>query len=436
MTQQLDKTHDGQLKSWVTSSNDHQDFPIQNLPLGVFSRDGGQKRPGIAIGDKILDLPAVLAAGLLQGEAERAARVASAEVLNAFLALGTAPRRALRARLSELLSEGAPERQQIEKCLHEATSCTMHVPALIGDYTDFYVGIHHAENIGKQFRPDNPLLPNYKYVPIGYHGRASSILPSGAPVRRPSGQTKTVETSMPDFAPSKRLDYELELGVWIGPGNDLGNPIPIAEAGERIAGLCLLNDWSARDIQAWEYLPLGPFLSKNFGSTISPWIITPEALAPYRTAQPLRPVGDPAPLPYLSDESDQREGAFNIELEVLLLTAEMQRKGLSPHRLSLSNALHMYWTAAQMVTHHTSGGCNLRPGDLLGTGTISTSDASGCGSMLETTVGGKVPVRLESGEERRFLEDGDEIILKARCRREGFAPIGFGECRARILPPI
>ena len=241
---------------------------------------------------------------------------------------------------------------------------------------------------------------------------------------------------MPDFAPSKRLDYELELGVWIGPGNDLGNPIPIAEAGERIAGLCLLNDWSARDIQAWEYLPLGPFLSKNFGSTISPWIITPEALAPYRTAQPLRPVGDPAPLPYLLDESDQREGAFNIELEVLLLTAEMQRKGLSPHRLSLSNALHMYWTAAQMVTHHTSGGCNLRPGDLLGTGTISTSDASGCGSMLETTVGGKVPVRLESGEERRFLEDGDEIILKARCRREGFAPIGFGECRARILPPI
>jgi fumarylacetoacetase len=312
----------------------------------------------------------------------------------------------------------------------------MHVPTTIGDYTDFYVGIHHAENIGKQFRPDNPLLPNYKYVPIGYHGRASSILPSGAPVRRPNGKIRTAETATPTFGPSKRLDYELELGVWIGPGNDLGNPIPISEAGERIAGFCLLNDWSARDIQAWEYQPLGPFLSKNFGSTISPWIVTPEALAPYRTAQPPRTTGDPAPLPYLFDENDQREGAFNIELEVLLLTAEMRRRGLSPHRLSLSNALHMYWTAVQMVTHHTSGGCNLRPGDLLGTGTISTPDPSGCGSILETTLGGKVPVRLENGEERRFLEDGDEIILKAHCRREGFASIGFGECRADILPAI
>jgi fumarylacetoacetase len=435
MTQQLDKTHDRQLRSWVTSSNDHSDFPIQNLPLGVFSREGERKRAGIAIGDSILDLLSVLEAGLLQGDAERAAKAASAEALNEFLALGAAPRRALRTRVSELLSDGSRTRE-VEGCLHEAASCTMHVPASIGDYTDFYVGIHHAENIGKQFRPDNPLLPNYKYVPIGYHGRASSILASGVSVRRPSGQIKTVEGSAPNFGPSKRLDYELELGVWVGPGNDLGNPIPIAEAGERIAGLCLLNDWSARDIQAWEYQPLGPFLSKNFGSTISPWIITPEALAPYRTAQPSRPAGDPAPLPYLFDERDQREGAFDIDLEVLLLTAEMRRRGLPAHRLSLSNALHMYWTVAQMVTHHTCGGCNIRPGDLFGTGTISAPDASGCGSILETTLGGKDPVRLESGEERSFLEDGDEIILRARCHREGFATIGFGECRAHILPAI
>src|SRR4051794_18729504 len=320
MTQQVDKTHDKQLRSWVTSANNHSDFPIQNLPLGVFSREG-RKRGGIAIGNAILDLSLVLQAGLFHGEAERAAKAASGETLNDFLALGAGARRALRTRVSELLRDESQART-VEGCLHEAASCEMHVPARIGDYTDFYVGIHHAENIGKQFRPDNPLMPNYKYVPIGYHGRASSILPSGVPIRRPSGQIKPVEAPTPSFGPSKRLDYELELGVWIGPGNELGNPIPIAEAGERVAGFCLLNDWSARDIQAWEYQPLGPFLSKNFASTISPWIITPEALAPYRSAQPPRPANDPAPLPYLSDERDQREGAFNIDLEVLLLTAE------------------------------------------------------------------------------------------------------------------
>jgi fumarylacetoacetase len=434
--QQLDETHDARLKSWVTSANGHGDFPIQNLPFGVFSPMGGRKRAGAAIGNSILDLHAMLDDGLFEGEARRAAEAASGETLNIFLALGSGPRRALRARLSELLREGARERARVEKCLHEAGAFTMHVPAAIGDYTDFYVGIHHAENIGKQFRPDNPLLPNYKYVPIGYHGRSSSILVSGAPVRRPNGQTKAPDSDAPTFGPSKRLDYELELGVWIGPGSDLGKPIPIAEARDHIAGLCLLNDWSARDIQAWEYQPLGPFLAKNFGSTISPWIITPEALAPFRSAQPARPAGDPDPLAYLLDENDQREGAFDIELEVLLLTREMQQKRLPAHRLALSNSLYMYWTPAQMVTHHTSGGCNLRPGDFFGTGTISAPDASGCGSILETTLGGKVPVRLETGEERRFLEDGDEVILKARCRRDGFAPIGFGECRARVLPAL
>ena len=290
-------------------------------------------------------------------------------------------------------------------------------------------------NVGKQFRPDNPLLPNYKYVPIGYHGRASSIRPSGTPVRRPKGQSKHPDASAPSFGPSQRLDYELELGIWIGPGNALGEPIPITEAAEHVAGYCLLNDWSARDIQAWEYQPLGPFLSKNFGSTISAWIVTPEALAPFRIAQPSRPEGDPAPLPYLLDEVDQREGGLDVELEVLLLTPGLREKGLPPHRLGLSNAKNMYWTVAQMVTHHTCNGCNLQPGDLLGTGTISGPDEASCGSILEATLGGKNPIVLASGEERRFLEDGDEVILRARGHREGFAPIGFGECRATIMAP-
>jgi fumarylacetoacetase len=340
----------------------------------------------------------------------------------------------LRKRLSELLAQGSPEQGRVEACLHDAADCTLHLPAHVGDYTDFYVGIHHATNVGKQFRPDNPLLPNYKYVPIGYHGRASSILPSGVPVRRPRGQTKPPDAAEPGFGPTQRLDYELELGIWIGPGNTLGDPIGIAEAPRHVAGYCLLNDWSARDIQAWEYQPLGPFLSKNFGSTISAWIVTPEALAPFRIAQPRRPGGDPAPMPYLLDEADQAEGGLDLELEVLLLTPGLRDKGLPPHRLGLSNARNMYWTVAQMVTHHTCNGCNLQPGDLLGTGTISGPDQVSCGSLLEATLGGKNPIVLASGEERRFLEDGDEVILRARGRREGFAPIGFGECRATILP--
>jgi fumarylacetoacetase len=318
--------------------------------------------------------------------------------------------------------------------LRPAAGCTLHVPAVIGDYTDFYVGIHHATNVGKLFRPDNPLLPNYKYVPIGYHGRASSILPSGTSLRRPKGQSKSPDKELPVVGPSRRLDYELELGVWIGHGNALGEPVGIADAAQHIAGYCLLNDWSARDIQAWEYQPLGPFLAKSFATTISPWIVTPEALAPFRIPQPARPAGDPTPFPYLFDEIDQREGAFDLELEVRLMTHVMREKGLPPHRLALSNARHMYWTAAQMVAHHTSNGCNLRPGDLIGTGTLSGPEAGSAGSILEATEGGKRPVKLPSGEERRFLEDGDEVTLLARGRRDGFAPIGFGACRATILP--
>ena len=429
-----DATHDPARRSWVPGADGHADFPIQNLPLGIFSPPGGAPRGGVAIGDQVLDLPAALAAGLFAGEAARAAGAASAKTLNSFFALGAGPRRALRVRLSEILSLGSDDRARAEPCLRPAADCTLHLPAQVGDYTDFYVGIHHATNIGKVFRPDNPLLPNYKYVPIGYHGRASSLRVSGTGIRRPKGQLKAPEAEAPRFAPCERLDYELELGIWVGPGNELGEPVPVGEAASHVAGYCLLNDWSARDIQAWEYQPLGPFLAKNFGSTLSPWVVTPEALAPFRIAQPPRPEGDPAPLPYLLDEADQRAGAFDLKLEVLLATARMREQGLPPHRVSLSNTRHMYWTVAQMIAHHTSNGCNLQPGDLLGSGTISAPDPTGFGSLLETTRGGREPLVLPSGESRRFLEDGDEVTLRLRARRDGAAPIGFGECRATILP--
>lgn len=422
-----DATHDPALRSWVSSANGHGEFPIQNLPLGVFAPPGGAARVGVAIGDMILDLAAAPVA-------EDVREAAAGPSLNALFALGAGPRKELRARLSALLAEGSGHRAALEPHLHRAADCALHLPARIGDYTDFYVGIHHATNIGKVFRPDNPLLPNYKHVPIGYHGRASSVRVSGTPVRRPKGQIKAPDAEAPRYAPCERLDYELELGVWIGPGSALGDTIPVGQAEAHVAGYCLLNDWSARDIQAWEYQPLGPFLAKNFGSTVSPWVVTPEALEPFRIAQPARPEGDPAPLPYLMDEADQSRGAFDLSLEVLILTPAMREKGMPAHRLSLSNARHMYWTVAQMVAHHSSNGCDLNPGDLLGSGTLSAPDETGFGSLLETTRGGKEPVRLPSGETRRFLEDGDEIILRARAAREGSVPIGFGDCRATILP--
>ncbi len=430
----IDATHDAGLRSWVASANGHPDFPIQNLPLGVVSPPGGGPRAGVAIGSMILDLAAAQAAGLFEGEAARAVEAMAGGTLNAFFALGTGPRMALRARLSALLAKGSAERARLEPCLHPAEGCTPHLPARIGDYTDFYVGIHHATNVGKVFRPDNPLLPNYKYVPIGYHGRASSVVPSGTAIRRPQGQRKRPEENAPSFGPCRNLDYELELGVWIGLGNALGEPVSVGEAARHVAGYCLLNDWSARDIQAWEYQPLGPFLGKSFGTTISPWVITPEALAPFRMAQPPRPEGDPAPLPYLLDEADQHEGALDLELEVLLETPGLRERGLPPHRLGLSSTRHMYWTVAQMVAHHASNGCNLQPGDLLGSGTLSGPEDTALGSLLEITQGGKQPLRLGSGEERRYLEDDDALVLRAYARREGFASIGFGECRGSILP--
>jgi fumarylacetoacetase len=431
----LDATHDPARRSWVEGADGHSDFPVQNLPLGVFSPSGEDApRGGVAIGDMVVDLAALAASGLLSGDAQRAAEAGSGPVLNPLLGLGAGPRRALRAALSALLSTESDARERVAPTMRRAADCAMRVPAAIGDYTDFFAGIHHATNTGRQFRPDNPLLPNYKHVPVAYHGRASSVRVSGVPFRRPNGQRKPADADAPVFGPSRRLDYELEMGIWIGPGNAPGEPIPIGRAHRHIAGYCLLNDWSARDIQGWEYQPLGPFLAKSFATTVSPWIVTPEALAPFRLPQAARAEGDPAPLPYLLDEADQGGGALDLELEALLLTPGLRERSLPPHRIALSNARHLYWTPAQMAAHHACGGCDLRPGDLLGTGTISGPGAEACGSLLEATEGGRRAIVLASGEERRFLEDGDEVILRGRAKRDGFVSVGFGECRASVLP--
>jgi len=432
-----DETHDPRRTSWVTSAQGHGEFPIQNLPFGVFSPAGGAPRGGVAIGDQILDLEAGLEAGLFSGEALVAAESAAGSTLNPLMALGKKPRLALRRRLSALLSADGPDRAKIEQraaqLLHNAADCTLHLPAAIGSFTDFFAGIHHARNGGMRRDPNNPLNPNYKYVPVAYHSRASSVRPSGVPIRRPSGQRKAINDDAPSFGPTQKLDYELELAVWIGPGNELGQPIPIAEAGEHVFGLGLVNDWSARDVQGWESQPLGPFLAKNFGTTVSPWVITTEALAPFRIAQPLRPVGDPRPLPYLWDEADQQTGAFDIALEALLLSEGLRAKGLPPYPMSASNTTDLYWTLAQLVAHHTCGGCNLAPGDLFGTGTISGPTPEGYGSLMELSSDGQRPITLASGETRTFLENGDEVIFRAHCRKTGCAPIGFGECRARVM---
>ncbi|WP_458389555.1 fumarylacetoacetase [Sphingomonas sp. F9_3S_D5_B_2] len=413
--------------SWVDSAHG-SDFPIQNLPLGIFSEAKGGRHPGVAIGDYVLDLAAI--ADLLD---EDWRQDLSQPVLNAWLARGHGAERQLRDRLAELLSDER-YRDEVDPHLIGQSEVRLHVPCLVGDYTDFYVGIHHAMNVGKQFRPDNPLLPNYKYVPIGYHGRASSVRSSGEPVVRPSGQRKAPDADAPEYGPSRRLDYELELGMWVGRGNALGSPIPIGEAGEHIAGYCLLNDWSARDLQAWEYQPLGPFLAKNFLTTVSPWIVSPQALAPFRKAMPRRTAGDPRPLPYLSDDEDSRQGGLGIQLEVTLSTLAMRASGVPAHVLSQGSAdAAMYWSAAQIVTHHSSNGCNLQPGDLIGTGTLSTESENGLGSLLEISRGGKQPIELPTGETRRFLEDGDEITMRAWCEGDDAVRIGFGECVGRVV---
>ena len=424
----LDETHDPTRETWVESAQG-SDFPIQNLPLGIFSVGERRRHSGVAIGDYVLDLVGI--ADLLDEEWREDL---SQPVLNGWLARGHEANDALRRRLIELLSDER-YRDDVEPELIGQTEVRMHLPCVVGDYTDFYVGIHHATNVGKQFRPDNPLLPNYKYVPIGYHGRASSVRVSGEPVTRPNGQRKAPDADVPEYGPSRRLDYELELGLWIGAGNELGCPIPIGEAAEHIAGYCLLNDWSARDLQAWEYQPLGPFLAKNFLTSVSAWVVSPRALAPFRRAMPPRPEGDPAPLPYLDDAADRESGALAIQLEVTLTTEKMRRDGQAPHVLSRGSAdAAMYWSAAQIVAHHTANGCNLQPGDLIGTGTLSTDRDEGLGSLLEISRGGKQPLDLPGGETRSFLEDGDEITLRAWCEGEGDVRIGFGECVGRVVP--
>src|SRR5215469_332467 len=433
----IDETHDPRRESWVASARGHSEFPIQNLPLGVFSRRGESPHGGVAIGDMIFEIKAGLEAGLFSGEAAAAAKAASGGALNPLMALGPAPRIALRRQVCDLLASDGKEvgkaRGLAPQILHEAHVCAMHVPARAASFTDFFAGIHHATNGGRRRNPNDPLGPNYKYVPVAYHSRASSLQVSGQPIRRPSGQRKLPEENAPSYGPCRKLDYELEVAIWVGPGNRQGEPIPISEAADHIVGLGFVNDWSARDIQQWESAPLGPFLGKSFGSTVSPWIVTMEALAPFRVAQPSRPAGDPQPLPYLWDATDQKEGAFDIALEALIRTEKMRAAGQPAHRMSRSSTLDLYWTVAQMVAHQSCNGCNIEPGDLFGTGTISGPTPEGWGSLSELSRDGQQTNPLSSGETRTFLEDGDEAIFRARASRDGYVSIGFGECRGRVI---
>ena len=427
----LDETHDPQLRSWLASANaPGAAFPIQNLPFGVFRTADRTARVGVAIGELILDVAG--ARDLLDGAARDAAAACRSDRLNGLMASGPDASRALRRGLSRLLSD--PSRQDAVRAhLAAQAGAELLAPVEVGDYTDFYASIFHAANVGRLFRPDNPLLPNYKWVPIAYHGRASSIVASGAPVQRPNGQVMPPGESRPVVRPSRSLDYELELGVYIGAASEPGRPIPIDEAPRHIFGACLLNDWSARDIQAWEYQPLGPFLSKNFATTVSPWVVSAEALEPFRRALRPRPEGDPEPLPYLASAADRAEGGYGIAMEAWISSAKMRGQGLEPVRISSADASDLYWTAGQMIAHHASGGCALRTGDLLGSGTVSGPDRKTAGCLLEITARGAEPISLPSGETRSFLEDGDEVILRGRCEREGFVGIGLGECRGAVI---
>ena len=460
----FDETHDPAARSWVESANAaDSDFPIQNLPFGIFRRRDAESaaKVGVAIGDSVLDLAGLRSEGLLQNDADTiaaadacepsrhnvqdasvtpASSLSDAGSLNALMALGAGPRRALRRRLHALLREdvSSGDRQAVSRHLLSQSDVQILLPAVVGDYTDFYASIFHATNVGTLFRPDNPLLPNYKYIPIGYHGRASSLVVSGTPVHRPFGQTRAGDADL-NFGATKALDYELEVGFFVSRGNRLGERIPISDAGEHIFGICLLNDWSARDVQAWEYQPLGPFLAKSFATSLSPWVVTMEALAPFRAPAFQRTAGDPAPLPYLFDDADQDHGGLDLTLEVSLRSARMREAGMAPVVLSRSNSRDLYWTLAQMLAHHASNGCNLRPGDLLASGTVSGPDVpaaktSARGCLLELTSRGANPIMLPSGEQRKFLEDGDEVVLRGFCERGGFRRIGLGSCQGIILP--
>jgi fumarylacetoacetase len=419
-------------RSWIPEANRPEtDFPLENLPFGVFRRDG-EAHIGLAIGDSILDLRACLDLGYLDQLPGPARDACRQPTLNSLMTMGRPAARAVREAAALLLSESSPVRD--ERLLVPQNTAEMLLPARVGDYTDFYASIYHATNVGRLFRPDNPLLPNYKYVPIGYHGRASSLLVSGAGIRRPQGQTKLPDAAVPAFGLSRLLDYELEMGFFVGQGNTLGEAIPITRAEDHLFGLCLVNDWSARDVQAWEYQPLGPFLAKNFATTLSPWIVTLDALEPFRIPALTRPAGDPEPLPYLSNSLNQAHGGFDIQLEVFILTGQMRAANEAPAAVSRANLKYLYWTLAQMLTHHASNGCPLEPGDLMASGTVSGPEAGSLGCLLEITQRGAHPLTLPNGEQRKFLQDGDEVIFRGWCEKPGHRRIGFGECRGRILP--
>ncbi|MBK7598549.1 MAG: fumarylacetoacetase [Acidobacteria bacterium] len=443
MPTKINETHDPDLKSWVESANDPEtDFPIQNLPFALFARKGSGEMPraGVAIGELILDLGGCHESGLLGGSLWHVGARCSLDQLNSLMEVGGETMLSLRRRISQMLNADCDEIRDDshlrDSLLVPMSEAEFFEPGDIGDYTDFYASVYHATNIGKMFRPDNPLMPNYKWVPIGYHGRASSIVISGTPVRRPNGQTMDDHASSPVFGPSRILDYEMEVGFFVSKGNELGTPVKIDTAEDHIFGLCLVNDWSARDIQRWEYQPLGPFLAKNFATTISPWIVTTQSLAPYRIPAFPRPAGDPAPLEYLDCVANRERGGFDINLEVYILTHQMREQGLAPYRLSAGNTSHLYWTLAQMLTHHSSNGCDLRPCDLIASGTVSGPTKESQGSLIELTSRGSEPLHLPSGEHRKFIQDGDEVIMRGYCEREGFRKVGFGECRGIITPAI
>lgn len=432
----INETHDINLTSWVESANvDNCDFPIQNLPFAEFRRKGSDEafRGGVAIGDQVIDLAKLSKLNVLTGDAKTASDAASEATLNTFMGLGKQYWSALRLALSKALRACSEHQQALSDTLVAQSDIEFSLPCRIGDYTDFYTSIYHATAVGSLFRPDNPLLPNYKWVPIGYHGRSSSIDVSGQTFHRPKGQTKAPDAEVPSFGPCKRLDYELELGIYLGKGNALGDAIAIENAENHVFGFCVFNDWSARDLQAWEYQPLGPFLAKNFASTVSPWIVTTEALAPYRTSW-TRDENDPQPMDYLESKANRDQGAFDIQMDVRIQTQKMRSEGHNPTRVSTSSFKHSYWTVAQMVTHHTVNGCNFMPGDMLGSGTQSGPTHEEAGSLLELSRGGKEKITLSNGEQRSFLEDGDNVIMRGWCEKEGYARIGFGSVESTVLP--
>lgn len=434
----LNETHDAALTSWVDSANEAgADFPVQNLPFGVFTDpQTGKGKVGIAIGDMIFDITAARAKGVIGGAADDAAGACSGETLNGLMAMGGRHWSALRVAASQALrydtEDGEAAEALADEILVAQADVTMRLPAQIGDYTDFYASIFHATNVGMMLRPDNPLMPNYKHIPIAYHGRASSIVVSGEGCKRPVGQVKSPDADVPSFGPSMAFDYETEIAFYVGPGNPQGQPVSIGEAEDHIFGLSILNDWSARDIQAWEYQPLGPFPAKSFASHVSPWVVTMEALAPFRIGAYARPSDDPTPLPYLLSDANEAAGGFDVQIEVSISSETMRAEDVPPEVLAVTNMQNLYWTIFQMLTHHTSNGCNLRPGDMMGTGTISGPTGDALGSILEITKRGANPITLPTGEERKFLGDGDELVMRAWCEREGARGIGFGECRAVV----